>query len=266
MILTSKKPRQWISVASLPFGSVNGPVNCPAPALDFLLTTIETWLQSNAQQSLLIKTPSPIYATPSAMDLILKKRRYTLYERKINLHIQLDHRPFVDRISIMEKRRLLKARKAEISSRPLEPRPTPADTYDWLEVHRQMRGYTLSINKKEFCEMLLLFPEHYILFGTELHGKLLALAVAVRVSPSVLFTFLLADDPAYRHFSPQILLYEAAYSYCQNMGIPYLDFGLSLDSTGAYKPSLALFKRRIGGVETFKNDWFKAFDSTSEVI
>ncbi len=76
-------------------------------------------------------------------------------------------------------------------------------------------------------EMFEVLPQHYFLFGVYDKDTLIAAAVSIRVTDSILYNFYHGDRMAYRSYSPIVMLLDGIYKFCQVKSFSYLDLGTS---------------------------------------
>lgn len=112
--------------------------------------------------------------------------------------------------------------------------------------------YQLSVSAERLADLARHLAADMLVFSAWQGAAPKAVLIAVKVSDKILYTFVSAYLEELRSLSPSLLLFEAAYDYCRDNGIDILDLGISLDHHGNRKPSLARFKKNIGGRECVK--------------
>ena len=90
-----------------------------------------------------------------------------------------------------------------------------------------------------------LFPGRYLSFAVQAGEKMIAAAIAIRVSSGILNLFYIDHDSEFDKLSPPVLLIAALYDYCTMNHIPLLDLGTS-SLSGGPNISLLTFKMRMG--------------------
>lgn len=100
-------------------------------------------------------------------------------------------------------------------------------------------------------EAISRFPGRYLPFAVHAEGKMVAAAIAIRVSSRVLSLFYIDHDADYDKLSPPVLLIATLYDYCVANHVLLLDLGTSSLPTG---PNLSLlsFKMRMGAAPSIK--------------
>ena len=134
----------------------------------------------------------------------------------------------------------------------MQPGAFDKSTEAFLRQCYQVRGYKLPVPPDRLAQLASVAPEHYVTFTNRFEGEPVAVAVMVRVSDAVLYHFMSGYAPEYRALSPSVMLFEAAFDYCQTQKMTRLDLGISIDHLGNPKPSLGRFKAHIGGQECEK--------------
>lgn len=256
-VAPGKNAELW-SPPMAPFGGIQCIEHTPAQALTYLLECVDAWAQAQQLKRITIKTPPAAYQ-PVQYEVLHQRYLAAGYRPRHehdNHHITVSERPFVELLAAAERRRLRKCQRAGLIARPWH-HPEPELVYHFLEKSRQQRGYPLTLSYEKLRDLLQTFPSKVLVFGVYDGETVAALTVAIRVSRSVLYNFLPADNLLYRTYSPTVLLNEGLYRYCQSEGIPVLDLGLSLDHHGQPKPSLVRFKERLGGTSTPKITYYK---------
>lgn len=133
----------------------------------------------------------------------------------------------------------------------LMPGDKLADAYDLIHRFHTEKTYHVSMTWPQLEKTATLFPGRYLTFGVHDGDNLIAAAIAVRVSSSVLSLFYIDHDSQYDKLSPPVLLIAAIYEYCDINHIPLLDLGTSSLPDGP-NISLLSFKLRMGGTPSIK--------------
>lgn len=132
------------------------------------------------------------------------------------------------------------------------------DAYTFIWEHRNKLEYPISIGLDEFLAQADKCPRMFQLASLTNEEKPLAVVILVRVSSDFVYAFLPADDGFTKH-SPLVGLYAKLIPELIGKGIKYLDLGSSLDDQGKDKPSLSLFKERLGARLYTKPIYWKQF-------
>ena len=245
----------WLSPVNAPFGGVESIQDCPAEGLLFLLNCVEDFLRNEGGVCLKIKLP-PIFYRGIESE-IYHQIGFTTDLENHDYYLPVISEPFENIIDPQEKRRLAKCKRESFSSENCVM--TPTDLYDFIETSRLIYGYSLSISERQLTKLMNEFPEQFIVFVVKHQEEIVALSLTVLVNDEVLYNFMPADLPAYKIYSPMVMLYDCIYTYCQSNGIRFLDLGQSLDHEGNFKPSLANFKVNMGAEECAKTTIVKYF-------
>jgi hypothetical protein len=255
---TELAPGNWASPLRAPFGGIQADRNCKEDDLDFLVRCIKQFIVARGGTKLTVKTAPDSYYNSRGeyfiLDVIYHKAGFTVASEFINHSIPVGFDEFTNRIAAAENRKLRKAKTAGLMARLEQDLPAEF-IYNFLFECRIRKGYSLTISQQQIEELLTKFREEVKTFTVRYLGKLIALSFTVRVSHDIIYNFLLADIPEYRHYSPNVILTETIYDYCRTEGITTLDLGISLDDTGVHKSSLARFKQNIGGRESIKRTY-----------
>lgn len=133
----------------------------------------------------------------------------------------------------------------------LMPGDKLVEAYGLIHRHHGEKNYPVSMTWSQLENTASLFPGRYLTFGVHDGKKLVAAAIAVRVSSSVLSLFYIDHDSQYDKLSPPVLLIASIYDYCHINHIPLFDLGTSSLPHG---PNLSLlaFKLRMGGTPSIK--------------
>ncbi|SDF04493.1 Acetyltransferase (GNAT) domain-containing protein [Dyadobacter soli] len=240
----------WVSPACAPFGGIMPAGKCDVTQLTFLLTCVREWITDHGGKMLTIKTAPSCYA-PLIHELchrsylaagFLPNHTYS------NHYIPIADQAFERIIEPAERRRLAKGKKSGLSV-AIKPSIYDKPTEDLLHCCYTAQGYTLPVPRGKMVHIINALPDHYLSFTTLLGNRPVATALMVHVSDTVLYHFLSGFLPEFRSLSPSLLLFEAAYELGRASRIQILDLGISLDHHGNQKPTLAGFKKRIGGIE-----------------
>ncbi|MGC3946292.1 MAG: hypothetical protein QM762_17535 [Chryseolinea sp.] len=125
------------------------------------------------------------------------------------------------------------------------------DAYSFIADHHRQKGYGISMTWQQLKETASLFPGRYLSFAVHAGDKMIAAAIAIRVSSGVLNLFYIDHDSQFDKLSPPVLLIAALYDYCTMNRIPLLDLGTSSLTEGP-NISLLSFKMRMGAQPSVK--------------
>jgi hypothetical protein len=240
----------WISPPAAPFGGMLLQRNCSKPQLDLFLNCILEWLRGAGAKKLVVKT-APLCYYPDVQHLCHEsylEAGFFPNHTYSNHYIPIDEGTFYQLIERTEKRRLSKGKTAGFPI-TIQRGPVGDDARNFLEHNYIERGYELPLSADRLAEFASIFPDSFVTFKATHRGKLVAVLIAVKVTPAVIYHFMSGYLPEYAAFSPSVLLFEALYEFCQQEGFSVLDLGISIDNHGNAKPSLSRFKTNIGGLE-----------------
>ncbi len=174
--------------------------------------------------------------------------------RKVNHAIPVDEQPLMKKIAAMERRRLRKAGKGELTFR-FARRSELGTFFDFIEHHRQVKGHMLSMDRKALKEAVKVSPEHYLIAGVYKDEELIGASILIKVSARVVYNFFPAHDMAFNTWSPMVFLLDNVYAWCQKEKIEWLDLGTSYIGNNENKTLIA-FKKHMGG-EAFETVNFR---------
>ncbi|MCF0039289.1 GNAT family N-acetyltransferase [Dyadobacter fanqingshengii] len=248
-----KSGNVWVSPPHAPFGGIQCDVGCQESELVFLLGCIKHWVQSQSGEKLVVKTaPSCYYTTLDSLRHIpYLITGFIPIQTCLNSFISVSSSDFYAQIRPAERRRLKKASNSGFEA-GLASGLASSVIYEFLEKCRNQMGYRISLTLSQLETLRQNFPDRYLIFTVMAGSEIVALTLTVRANSRVLYNFLCSDMPAYRAYSPTVMLMEAVYNYCRQQNIEILDLGISLDQNGDFKPSLHRFKKNIGGQDCLK--------------
>lgn len=121
---------------------------------------------------------------------------------------------------------------------------------------RKNRKMTMTL--VDLKQSFALFPDSFQIFSVIHEQKMIAVAVTVKITDEILYTFYLADDEEYLKFSPTIYLISGIYEFCQRNNFKLLDLGIATEK-GILNEGLAQFKQRLGAKKSLKKSFFVQF-------
>jgi hypothetical protein len=248
-----------VSPCRAPFGSVQVERQLSFAALDVLLKAIDTFAMRQRFGEIRIASYPFCYA-PDVSALLtagFTANGYAIVTTDLNFHIPVTEAPLEACMHPSERRRLRKCREAGLQFVE-EQAPDLPSIYQFVTSCRQRRGFPVTLDYAGFEALFRDFPENYRLFTVKDRESTAALAVGVRVSPDILYYFYPADDPAYKTYSPTVLLLHGMYAYARFKGYSLLDLGIATDG-GEPNHGLIRFKKNMGGEASLKLTFRKAF-------
>lgn len=252
--------REWTSPPLAPFGGIMPVAPCRECQLIFLLACIREWVSQMGGNKLTIKTAPSCYHPPihQICHRSYLAAGFSPNHTHSNHYIPITSQRFEQIIEPAERRRLAKGKKSGLLV-TIQQGVFDKPTEDFLHRCYKAQGYQLTVSPGQLARLVSAFPENYLFFTNRFEGETVAVAVMVRVSDDILYHFMSGYLTEYRSLSPSVMLFEAAFDYCQKEKITTLDLGISIDHLGNRKPSLSRFKSRIGGRECEKviyKAWF----------
>jgi lipid II:glycine glycyltransferase (peptidoglycan interpeptide bridge formation enzyme) len=105
-----------------------------------------------------------------------------------------------------------------------------------------------SIGDRELTDSFKHFPDNYSLhYVTNDRDDILAGAILVKITNTILYYFSPATNPAYSKISPMVFLLDSLYGFAKENGCQALDLGISSIGNRPQK-GLIRFKDHIGGI------------------
>lgn len=235
-----------------PFGSYVFSANLPAEIMFDFILFVDERLHARGVKQVTIKSPPVFYAPQQSALLhpLLVNIGYGVYHAEISSFVSVNEEKFSERIDPWEKRKLKKARQAELVSRILHTEHIES-VYTFISQCRKEKGYSLSMTWQQIEKTVSAFADRFVLLGVFDQDTLAAAAVAVKVTDEILYSFYYDHQSVYDHLSPAVMLTEAAYDYCRNVQMKWLDLGTSAIDN---KPNFSLlnFKLRLGAAPSPK--------------
>lgn len=258
--------KEWESPLRAPFGSVQYCQSCSTAEIGFFIRSIVEHILKEDGTKLTIKHYPPCYL-PGRSDLVhqaLMVNGFLQSQIRLNHHIPVNTKLFQDIIHPAEKRRLKKCTSAHFTG-GVDKMIDPCHIFDFLYACRMNKRYGLSLNKTQLTTLLSTFPTQTVIFTVKDQDRVIALSVVIQVSNQIVYNFLTDNLPAYRQYSPSVLLIESIYKYCQEKKIAVLDLGTSVDHLGFEKAGLVTFKENIGGISSQKITYSKQLVDLSKL-
>jgi hypothetical protein len=186
-------------------------------------------------------------ALSSTMLNLLLRQGFQLDNHELNYDMQVDERPFLDRVSYGNNKRIRKCLRDGVEVAQVELNQF-SNVYAVIKENRLRRGFSVSMTAEQLGDMVAIFPGKVFLFAAwenEQRERMIASAVCFAVSPSILYVFYWGDVAGVESYSPIALLASSIYGFCQQNGFRLLDVGTS---TVAGEPNYGLinFKQHLG--------------------
>lgn len=241
------------SPSAAPFGSVEFAQTLPDAVLSEVIEALIDEARSTGSQTLQLVNYPHCYAPQQAERLTcqLIEHGFEVTESNLNAHIPVADDPFNRNLSLSERRRLQKCRRAGFHFGHLV-NPNPETVAAFVTDVRCQQQYQTTLSTDKLIHLLCRFPNEFPVFVVKDGPAIIALTVTVRVRADILYTFLPASQPGYHAFSPMVMLTDGLFTYCRQQNIRLLDLGVSLDGDRQLKPSLLQFKRNLGAQTSLK--------------
>ena len=159
------------------------------------------------------------------------------------------HTLFESIIDPSEKRRLRKAIQNQFIFN-IEDNADVDKYWYLLSKFRSEQSHSLSINKRQFKALLSIKGEVVKVTTVTYKNQIVSIALVIQINREILYLFIPANNAHYKSYSPSLVLYRGIYEYAQMKGIKYVDLGKSIDTEGAFKESLYVFKKKIGSKDS----------------
>jgi hypothetical protein len=248
-------------VAAMPFhiesGIANNPYRAPYGSFYFsdkitddqlkeFIFFIGIQLEGKGVKKIRIKTPPAAYSyvKSDVLNIMLKQTDYQLEAEEISAIISVSPAPFNSILHTSERKRLRKCEKAGFTFHLL-PISQLEKVYNFLEVHRKKKNYSLSMSLEELKHTAEVFPDRFLLSIVKEGQKWAAANVSIIVNSNVLYNFYHDHDEVYNLYSPVVMLVEGLYRFCWENRIKLVDLGTS-QTGGKVNQSLLDFKLRLG--------------------
>ncbi len=223
--------------------------------LEQFLSDIKAYLISLGAQSISIKCPpfSHDSAHASVMTNVLLRHQFKLSGHELNYEMVVDERPFTDRIDYGNDKRVRKCLRDGLLAESVDI-TSYARVYSVIKENRARRGFPLSMTLEQLNQMVETFPDKmhfFAVYQDESKSVMLAAAVCIALTESILYVFYWGDVAGAESYSPIALLAANIYIFCQHQNFKLLDVGTSTLSS---EPNLGLirFKRNLGFSESLK--------------
>jgi len=168
-----------------------------------------------------------------------------------NFHIPVTVSPFESHLHSMEHRKLKKSIASQLHFQQENNPSNLSEYYQLFEENRAHKGYPVSVSKEQLRSMLPM-PNEYPFFTVRSKlGELVACCLCIRISDTILYTFMPADRISSRHLSPNVIQHQGIYNFCLENHIHILDLG-TCGAKGIPNDGVAQFKTNIGALKSRK--------------
>jgi hypothetical protein len=245
-----------LSPGRAPFGGPQLAETLPLAAVEaFIAHSLSTLAARGFRfmsQTLLPTAYAPLMSTRVAAVLLAHGHQVNAVQTTLTHGLLVGEQSFEVAIKPSAQRRLKRLRALGYTwqTEPATELPSMlADLTRW----RAERGHVTSLHADGLAALLASFPAHFPLFSVRgPNGERAAVTVAVWTTPTALYYFLPASDPALATQSPAILMIAGMHAFCRAAGGTLLDLGPSLTTDGTLHPSLLHFKRSLGATPSVR--------------
>ncbi len=240
-----------------PFGSFDFFDELSDSEFDEWLSFILDDLKNKGCKSLIIKSHPAAYMPKQAKEVknALSRKKFTI-DREATSIIRINKTPFVKKIVISKKQKLLKCLSRFTFLQ--NPQSDFETVYAFIEEQRRKKGYQLSMTQQALSQAVEIFPSEFLFFTVVEETELIAAAICIRVSPQILYTFYYDHSKLHDKLSPITMLLSGIYSYALENGFVMMDLGTS-NVNGNLNKSLQHFKESVGGKPSDKFIFSKSF-------
>jgi hypothetical protein len=219
------------------------------------IRTIVAFLKSLGGRKISLKCPpmSHDLALSSVVSNICLRHGATLCGYELNYDLRVDSRPFLERIDYSNVKRIRKCLRTGFLAEEI-PMANYAAAYSVVRENREQHGYPISMTEAQLEAMLATFPDRlhfFAVFPEPQKSRIVAAAVCVALTPTILYVLYWGDVADMAAFSPIALLASCIYAFCQREGFVVLDVGTST-LHGEPNTGLINFKRNLGCSESLK--------------
>lgn len=229
-----------------PFGTIESSDHLPPDVLYNLLGFAEDSVRHLGVRKIIIKNPPLHYdlIKGSLLQVFFFNLGYTVINAEVGT-VRTTNNDFTGELNRLERRKLNQSDNSNLSCKLLS-NERKREVYSFISTCRQRKGYALSMTFEDLQQVMVQFPDRYLLIGVFLGEEMIAASVAVRITSEILYNFYADHAEAYDHLSPVVLLVKGLYEYCQQHGMSLLDYGTSAVD-GQPNFGLLNFKLRLGG-------------------
>ncbi|HEY0655030.1 MAG TPA: hypothetical protein VGD65_17955 [Chryseosolibacter sp.] len=235
-----------------PFGGIEGSDNVNPKTLFHFIEFVIGGLLSAGCRKVIIIGPPLLYhpERQSMLQTFLLNLGFSVLTAEISSIIKISDKPFSEILHNRKRRKLNQSLTANLDFRLLQHNSLE-QVYEFIEAHRKLKEYELSISLHHLAQSVAQLGDAYILFGVYENRNLVAASVAVRVSKNILYHFISDHVKKIDEARPALILMNGIYEYCQREKINMLDLGTSA-TDGLPNFKLIKFKTELGGQLTPK--------------
>lgn len=243
-----------------PFGSIEFASGLDAVVLHDFLQYMVNDLRAKGVSAFSIKQSPDGYqpGKNAIVNTLLLNLGFSIVNAEAANLIFVDTDNYESKLHDWEKRKLKQAKKENLTFSKLNSNKL-TEIYNFIEACRTEKQYALSMPLKELKKLLAINPGALELFAMKLNKEYVAACIAIKVKPTILYTFYYDHNTSYKKVSPVVMLIEGIYHYCLQNKIEILDLGTA---TLQGKPNFNLlaFKQHLGATHSTKFTFEKKLD------
>lgn len=253
------KESAW-SPLKAPFGSFEFKQGLDASILFDFIKYITQDLKSRGVRKLSIKQSVDAYspANNALINTLLLNIGFTIVNAEAANFITVDMHQYETKLHAWEKRKLKQARREQFNFEILKKNRL-TEVYTFIENCRAKKKYVLSMSLIDLKKLQQTIPNAIHLFSIKHDKEMIAACIAIKVSPTILYTFYYDHASDYQKISPVVMLIEGIYNFCTQNKIEMLDLGTAA-LQGRPNFNLLTFKQHLGASYSTKFTFEKNLD------
>jgi hypothetical protein len=232
-------------------------LNCPLDVhtVEHFLSMLIDYLKAIGACEIDVKCAPFSHDLPlsSLVSNILLRQGSAIASHELNHDMQVDTRPFLQRIDYGNAKRIRKCLREGFVAEQIDPSACE-DVYRVIRDNRERRGYPMSMTAEQIKAMVNTFPgklHFFAVYPDPQKSRIVAAGICIAVSRYILYVFYWGDAADMGAYSPIALLASHIYEFCQREGFRLLDAGTST-LAGELNHGLIKFKRNLGFSESLK--------------
>lgn len=255
-----REESEVLSPFRAPFGGVEHGEELDSTAALFFIQEVSRRLLAQSVRFVRIRTAPGFYLPPASPVVdALVSLGFTRKEQQNYHAIVVDDQDLITKMAPMEKRRLKKSAKEELSFR-FARRDEFASVFAFIRLQREVRAQSLSLNWEDIKTAIRSNKESYRFAMVLRQDELVAASLLVSASDSVIYSFYPAHDAAYNSLSPMVFLLYSLYGWCMEKGFTHIDLGTSYLGSKVNQ-TLVNFKEHMGAASFASTNFRKALSS-----
>jgi hypothetical protein len=243
-----------------PFGSFEFKDGLDASILFDFIKYITQDLKNKGIRQLSIKQSIDGYlpAQNALINTLLLNHGFSIMNAEVANLIMIDPIQYETKLHDWENRKLKQAKKEQFSFEVVKKNRL-TEVYTFIENCRTKKKYALSMSLKDLKKLQQTIPNAIHLFSIKHDKEMIAACIAIKVSPTILYTFYYDHASAYQKISPVVMLIEGIYNFCTQNKIEMLDLGTAA-LQGRPNFNLLTFKQHLGASYSTKFTFEKHLD------